>query len=187
MKIYLTRHGETEWNVQGRIQSHGDSPLTISGIKTSKEIHDKLVNVKFDKIYTSDLGRAVQTAKIIRGSRPIEIIKLEGIREINMDRWKGKSLIKFNGEENALNNNLYNFPHKYEPEDNETYCDFYHRTIKTIDLILDDKKSENILIVSHFHTVRVILSHLKKVDIKDIPKEYPYIKNSDVHIIEVNQ
>lgn len=186
MKIYLTRHGETQWNIEGRIQSHGDSPLTLNGIKSSKDVHDKLVNVNFDKIYSSNLGRAVHTAKIIRGNRNLDIIKLDGIREINLERWRGKYFHEFNDIENDLNHKLYNKPHEYNPSEDENFCDFYHRISKTIELILKDNHSENILIVSHFHTVRAILAYLNNIEIKNIPKEFPYIENNQVIIIEID-
>ena len=185
MKIYLTRHGETEWNIEGRIQSHGDSPLTSKGIETSKQLGHKLSNVKFDEIYSSDLGRAMETAKIIRGNREIEITRLIGIREIDLEPWRGKYFNELDNNDRELNNRLYNSPNKYSHSEGESYHNFYCRVSKTIDAILNYNNSRNILVVSHFHTIRAILSYLKNIPIEDIPKEFPSIANNEVIIIEV--
>lgn len=187
MKIYLTRHGETEWNIERRIQSWLDSPLTEKGVKSSEELRDKLLNVKFDKIYTSSIGRAVNTANIIRGEKNIEIQKLDGLREINLERWNGQYYDDFQGEDLKLYDSLYNSPHKYEPKENETYLDFYNRVKETVDYILkeNNEKDSNILIVSHLHTLRAILAYLNKIEIKDIPLKYIKIKNNEILTIEL--
>ena len=74
IKIYFTRHGETDWNKAIMIQGHVEIDLNETGRKQAQEAHDKLLNVPIDLIFCSPLRRAQETAKIIRGERDIPLI-----------------------------------------------------------------------------------------------------------------
>ena len=65
MQLVIVRHGETEWNVQNKAIGQLDSPLTPKGIQQAHAIADRLRRLSFTTFYSSDLGRAVQTATII--------------------------------------------------------------------------------------------------------------------------
>jgi broad specificity phosphatase PhoE len=64
LDLWLIRHGETTWNAEKRIQGHMDSPLSVLGIRQVNALAKRLSNKKFDAIYSSDSGRAIQTATI---------------------------------------------------------------------------------------------------------------------------
>lgn len=93
--LYLVRHGETVFNLEGRIQGHSDSPLTPLGIKQAKAIGKRLAFEKFDAIYSSDLGRALATAELIAAhhDQPIQTTQL--IREANFDKVQGLTQKEF--------------------------------------------------------------------------------------------
>ena len=80
--IYLVRHGETEWNTEGRLQGQKDSFLTAKGEKQAAQTAEKLKGVKFDAIFSSDLLRAKRTAEIIKLERQLEINTTKALREI---------------------------------------------------------------------------------------------------------
>ena len=63
--IYIVRHGQTDWNVEGRYQGRLDIDINEKGIEQAKIMRDELLNVKFDKVISSPLKRAIQTAQII--------------------------------------------------------------------------------------------------------------------------
>ena len=75
MKIYLIRHGETDWNLEQRLQGATDIPLNENGLELARETAKGLQDVPFDVVYTSPLTRARQTAEIIRGHRNIPLIE----------------------------------------------------------------------------------------------------------------
>ena len=83
--FYLVRHGSTEHNIAGKIMGHIDSPLTSGGIKEAKWLGDKLASIKFNAIYSSDLGRAFISAYIINNKRTkrLEITSSKELRETN--------------------------------------------------------------------------------------------------------
>ncbi len=64
-KLLIIRHGETRWNAQGRVQGHGDSPLTETGREQARLLGQRLQHVAFDKLICSDLGRTMETASFI--------------------------------------------------------------------------------------------------------------------------
>ncbi|MCK4259940.1 MAG: histidine phosphatase family protein [Halanaerobiales bacterium] len=89
LEIYLLRHGVTPWNVERRFQGSQDILLSEEGVRQAEKARDRLIDLEFDAIYSSDLKRAYQTAEIIAKPHGIDVIPLEGIREINMGDWEG--------------------------------------------------------------------------------------------------
>ena len=72
--FYIARHGQTNWNILGKTQGHGNSDLTPKGENQALELSKAIKEYPIDFIYSSDLGRAVQTAEIIGntiGLRPV--------------------------------------------------------------------------------------------------------------------
>jgi broad specificity phosphatase PhoE len=69
--IYLIRHGETDWNQQGRVQGNTDNPLNAKGREQAASIASQLQPITIDHIYSSGLVRAVQTAEAFKGKAPI--------------------------------------------------------------------------------------------------------------------
>ena len=63
--ITLIRHGETEWNLSGRWQGHADSPLSSRGVEQAKALGERIKSEEFDFYYSSDLGRALHTSKLV--------------------------------------------------------------------------------------------------------------------------
>ncbi|MCL2706294.1 MAG: histidine phosphatase family protein [Spirochaetaceae bacterium] len=92
-KLYLVRHGETIWNVEDKMQGVKDSPLTEKGIEHARKLGQTLKNLSIgiDKIYSSDLGRALDTAKLIGEVLKLDIHKDERLRERNMGIFEGYS------------------------------------------------------------------------------------------------
>lgn len=90
-RFYLVRHGQTEHNMEGRVQGWADSPLTPAGIWQARQAANwlKANAIDFEAVYTSDLGRAVQTAQIIGQGHPA--YAMEALREITFGKWDGTS------------------------------------------------------------------------------------------------
>lgn len=81
--IYLTRHGETQYNVEGLAQGWSDSPLTTDGLTQANSLKSGLKDVEFANVYSSPSGRAIQTATILSEGRHLEIIEDERLKEMN--------------------------------------------------------------------------------------------------------
>jgi 2,3-bisphosphoglycerate-dependent phosphoglycerate mutase len=90
--FYLFRHGQTDWNKQRRIQGHTDIPLNDQGRQEAAMLADKLCNIEFDCIYSSDLMRAKETAEIVIAKRQIPLIVTSQLRETHMGQAEGLSV-----------------------------------------------------------------------------------------------
>jgi probable phosphoglycerate mutase len=82
--LYITRHGETEWNKEKRMQGWLDSNLTESGIKNAVSLGERLKETEFTAIYSSPSGRTKATTSLIRGERDIPVIYDENLKEIKL-------------------------------------------------------------------------------------------------------
>ncbi len=95
--IYVVRHGETDWNLQGRIQGNTDNSLNAKGREQAAGIASQLAQISIDHIYPSGLSRAIQTAEAFKGKAPITPQPLLnersfGIYEGKVDKEVGKEL-----------------------------------------------------------------------------------------------
>ncbi|WP_291651047.1 histidine phosphatase family protein [Clostridium sp.] len=183
-KLYLTRHGETEWNEKGIIQGWGDSPLTALGIKQAEWLRDRMKDIHIDVIYASPIGRAYNTAKIVKGDRDITLKPNDGLKEIRIGGWEGlnQEEMKSLSEENYYN--FWNVPSKYIPiGDGESFYEVKERAFKAINEILEKEKGKNILIVTHTITLKSYLCELEKRDI-DTLWDPPFIKQTS--LTEIN-
>lgn len=91
--IYFIRHGQTEWNKEGRLQGWLNSNLTELGRQQARQL---IGEIPVQKVYCSDLGRAIETARIIFPQQ--EIIQLEQLREIQLGDWQGCTYSQLEGD-----------------------------------------------------------------------------------------
>lgn len=89
MELYIVRHGETVWNAAGKLQGTADVELSENGRILAGELGMQLEAIHFDRIYSSPLIRAYETACLIRGHRNIPIIRDDRLREISFGCMEG--------------------------------------------------------------------------------------------------
>ncbi len=88
-EILLVRHGQTDWNLEGRIQGHSDIPLNSTGISQSEVLAESIKHDPFDAVFSSDLSRAMQTAQIISARLRVPLYCDSRLREVNHGAWEG--------------------------------------------------------------------------------------------------
>lgn len=163
MNIYFTRHGETLWNLEHRFQGWKDSELTDIGVKRAELLGKRLENVKIDKIFTSPIKRAKRTAELIRGNKDIEVIEVEGLKEISFGKWEGMTSEEINSCKEYIEelDNLFNRPYSYKSFEGENIKDFTKRLYKAVEDIMNDNGDKDILIVTHGMCVRYLIAYFK--------------------------
>ena len=87
--LILVRHGETDWNADGRLQGHTDRPLTDYGRRQAQQLAAELGAEEFDAIYASDLARARETAEIVGECVHLTVGLDPDLREKNWGTWEG--------------------------------------------------------------------------------------------------
>jgi probable phosphoglycerate mutase len=90
-QVIIVRHGQTQWNNRGIRQGHLDSDLTDKGIAQAKALGTRLAREKFTTLYSSDLGRAVHTAKMIAATTGHQIVTDARLRERHLGIFQGLS------------------------------------------------------------------------------------------------
>lgn len=87
--ILLARHGETDWNREGRFQGHADPPLNDTGRAQAQELGATLASDGISVIYSSDLRRAAETAKVVAARLALPVSHDAALREIDVGSWSG--------------------------------------------------------------------------------------------------
>ncbi|WP_084134878.1 histidine phosphatase family protein [Paenibacillus harenae] len=160
--LYLTRHGETEWNVEGKLQGHKDSPLTIWGRRQAIWLGTSLKDIEFDAIYSSASQRACHTAEIIRDKRKIHISSCDSLMEINLGSWEGKRRAEIESSFPDEHKAFWNDPHLYKPTNGgESFFQLQDRLIPKVKDMISEHKGGNVLIVTHAIALKVIMSFFK--------------------------
>ena len=140
MKIYVTRHGQTDWNVQGKTQGRADIELNEVGIKQAKQTKEELKNIDIDLIMCSPLKRAKKTADIINEGRNIPIIFDDQIIERNFGEFEGEK-IKFD--------EFWDYNAHPRDQRAETIQEIISRISNFLDKIKEEYKDKNVLLVTH--------------------------------------
>jgi len=147
--IFAVRHGETEWNLIEKQQGHLDSPLTDNGIKQAQLLADGLVNKNIEIMFSSDLGRALQTADIIAKKLSLDILPDSRLRErhlgIMQELTKKEFAEKYPGESAQFNTDA---PDYILPR-GESARQRYNRCIECVEDLARRNAGKRILIVGH--------------------------------------
>ncbi|OSB12121.1 histidine phosphatase family protein [Paraclostridium bifermentans] len=156
--FYIVRHGQTNWNILGKTQGHGNSDLTEKGIEQATELADSLAkNHKIDYIFSSDLGRAVQTANILGDSLGISVCETPDLREMGFGKWEGLLIDEIKMNYADIYNTWRNEPHLVEIPEGETLHIIKDRVDNFINELNKKYDNKHILLVTHSVTVRVML------------------------------
>jgi probable phosphoglycerate mutase len=153
---YIVRHGETVWNKKGISQGHKDSPLTRRGIRSAKKLGKKLSGENIGIIYSSDLGRCVQTAEIINRQLNVKLIKTAKLREQNFGDYNGK-LNRWVRKRIDIGN------HDAKSPNGESFNQMKTRILRFVYSLADQDRGKALL-VTHDGPLRAILSEYYYVD-----------------------
>ena len=189
LKLYIVRHGETEWNVIKRFQGQLNTPLTEKGMEKLRKTGKKLENVLFDEVYTSELGRTVASAEIILNenngykNNKLELQKLAELNEVYFGVWQGLTyeevFLKYPEEGNNYFYNVKNY--NAENVEAEKLEDALERFLKGINKILDSHESGNILVATHGTVFEMFMNYVANNSIFDID-ERTLMGNGDYKI-----
>lgn len=186
MKLYITRHGETDWNVEGRMQGAQNSNLTEQGKKEALNLGSSLKDTKIDYIYTSPLTRAYDTALLIKGERNIPIEIYPNLMEMNFGIWEGMHSDNIEIEYKEEYYKFWNEPHLYTSINGETFNELMGRVKIALDEIINKNKDGNILLVTHSIVIKAIYAIIKEYKLNEFWNP-PYIKNTCITILECNE
>lgn len=185
LTLYVTRHGETEWNIEKRLQGWKNSNLTEKGRRNAILLANRLQNTKFDAIYSSPSERAFQTAEIIKQQRSICIFKDDNLREIHLGEWEGQTLEQLEQQFPHEYFAFWNTPHLYTTETGETFFDIEKRVDAFLRSVVKNHKTGTVLVVSHSVWIKVLLAKCKNLPLKQLWQP-PYIHDTSLTIMTIS-
>lgn len=156
-RIYLIRHGETEWNKEGRLQGTSNVLPSPEGIRQAKLLAEHTPFRTVDAIYSSDLSRAVKTAEILAEKFNLPVIEERGFRETDFGDWEGRLFSDLLDEEPDGFEQFFTKPDKVHPPNGETFLESQARVMTALEEIVADNDDKSIIVVAHGSVIRLIL------------------------------
>ncbi len=183
MKLYLTRHGETDWNLQNKIQGQTDILLNEKGRDQARELGKRLrEGYEIRSIYTSRQKRARETAEVIGQAIRVTPVVKEGLEEISLGRWEGYTWSQVREQ----------FPEEYQawyrnrryqvPPEGESYQQLLDRLLPALSDIFVEHE-DNVLAVAHSAVIMTLLSYMNDTPFEEMAKNY---KTGNVGIVEID-
>ena len=165
LELYLTRHGETEWNKIRRMQGHKDSPLTELGRKQAAWLAERLGNKMFSHIYTSPLGRAKETATIINKTLNTILIEDNRLKEIDLGNWEGMLIEEIKSVYEKENTAFWYDPISFKMEDKEDFQQVSNRGADFLESLIKQHTDGKILVVAHAIILKGMLNYIQGRDV----------------------
>ena len=148
-RIILARHGETDWNRERRWQGHSDRPLNDTGREQAEALAAELAGQPIAAVYSSDLLRAHETARIVAERLGLDVVTVPGLRERRFGSWEGLQDV----EVERL------FPGVNGAPDAEPREEMARRVLESLERIADSNDGRTVLVISHGGPIRAVLRH----------------------------
>ena len=150
--ILLARHGETDWNRQGRFQGHADPPLNATGRAQAAELAAELEAVGLAAVYSSPLRRALETAQAVAAEHGLDPVAVDALREVDVGSWQGLTRVEIETQ----------FPEQFARwldydqgwEDGESYEEMGRRAVAALLELALAHEGERVLAVTHGGPIR---------------------------------
>ena len=169
-RIFLIRHGETNWNKEGRFQGQIDIPLNENGKTQAKKVSKYLKEINFNKAFSSSMKRPYETAEIILQKRSgLKITKIDELIEISHGLWEGKLENEIKEKWPELLNNWHNKPEEVVMPEGESIKEVSERSIKAWDNIsLIQSDNDLTLLVAHDAVNKTLICNILGIDYSNI-------------------
>ena len=162
MRLYLVRHGETDWNTERRLQGRADIPLNEFGRTLAVKTGKGLENIRFDVCFTSPLKRAKETAELILAGKDTQIIDDNRIIEMSFSDWEGKHCSKERWEVPDSFQKFFDDPANFEPAPGgESFAQMKARTGEFLHWLYEQEQYENVLITTHGAALAALINNIK--------------------------
>jgi broad specificity phosphatase PhoE len=163
--LILIRHGETDWNLEGRWQGQTDVPLNARGLRQAELLAEKLSGSGLTAVYSSDLTRARQTAEAVARSSGLDVQLEPRLREICQGDWEGKLISEIQRLEGDISQKRSENPLNFAAPGGETPLQVQSRVLAAAEAILQRHPDGVTAVVSHGYALAVIIAHYRELPI----------------------
>lgn len=189
MRFHIVRHGQTDWNVQRRIQGQLDSELNAQGIEQAIERGKDFADMPIHAIYCSSSLRTRQTLEHMLGARQQPATFMDEFREVNWGVWQGSMWSEIEAAEPEMVEAFHKALPHYSVENAETPLQTQSRGVDAFEGLIakhqHDKQDANILLVSHGDIMKKMLGHYTSVPLTEL-HTLPPLPNCAHCIIDVD-
>ncbi|MHB8124790.1 MAG: histidine phosphatase family protein [Desulfitobacteriaceae bacterium] len=184
-RIILTRHGETQWNTEKRVQGRLDSPLTEKGLTQARNLALRLRGESIQYLYSSDLPRAIATAEEIRRELQLQtIIPAPMIREFSFGDWEGKLWADLRQTHQEIFKIWDSTPHLVQVPSGDNMNTITERAWDFLQELIIKHQGETICLVSHGMMLKLLVTKALGFSIDEWLKT-PLQFNTAVNILEI--
>ena len=182
-ELILIRHGETDWNLEGRYTGQSDVPLNAKGISQAKTLANRLADEQLKAIYTSDLSRARQTAEQLAQKTASQVTVDRRLREIDQGQWEGLLFEEIRSRFQEAWERRLSQPLEVAAPGGETVGAVRARVLESLGEILNTHPRDKVAIVSHGLALAIIKVHLRGFPIEEVWEHIP--RNAQPERIQV--
>jgi probable phosphoglycerate mutase len=176
--LLLARHGETDWNREGRFQGHADPPLNDLGRAQARELADRLERERLGAIYASPLRRAYETAEIVGSAHGLAVRSVSALREVDVGSWSGLTRPEIESRFPAGYRRWLDYGHGWD--DGETYAELAERVVPALLAIAARDGAAPVLAVTHGGPIRAAVAHAAGVSIGEARRTIAVVENCGV-------
>ena len=184
-KIYLIRHAESEGNTYRRAHGHYNGQITATGHMQIEQLRQRFANETIDVIYSSDLDRAVTTAKSLSEPRNLPVNKCKNLREVDLGAWEDQAWGDLEHNEPEMIIYFNSDPSLWKTDGSESLESVISRMSKIIYEIGENHEGQTVAVFSHGFAIRSLMCELTGVCPSDTHK-VPYFDNTAVALLTFN-
>lgn len=184
MNIYLIRHGQTDWNIKGKIQGSHDIPLNETGKRQAEQLAEAMDHYPVSRVFSSTLLRARETAEKIAIRQQVPVCPMEQLIEVEFGKWEGMTWEEIK-QSYPKEYGLWSVdPALSSPPEGETYKEILRRCEWALKEILRvTKAEEDAAVVSHGATLAYLLSCMMY---NNPQKDQVIVGNASITTVEYN-
>lgn len=172
-QLILVRHGQTDWNLEGRYQGHADAPLNATGRAQAGALAEQLAGQSFEAIYSSNLRRAHETAGIIAEKHGMIVLVDERLREVNLGGWEGMLFSDIVAQYPSEWEQRQRDPAHSRPPGGESASELSVRVLAAVDEIARRHAPGPVLIVSHGLALAAALCRTQNLPLTEVYDAVP--------------
>lgn len=172
-QLILIRHGQTDWNLEGRYQGKRDVPLNDAGLVQAAQLADQLAGQRFSAIFSSPLQRASITAEIVARRLGLPVILEPRLREIDQGDWEGRLLSDVRQEYAAIWQQQKADPTDHRAPNGESVREVAQRMAAAADEIARLHPNGRVLVVSHGLALATLFCQAQGIPLAEVYKHIP--------------
>ena len=163
MRLILVRHGQTEWNNNGRYQGQSNVPLSETGRRQAKLLAKSFPVKQLDAIYTSDLDRAKETAECVGEKFGVAVYPEKAFRELSFGDWEGLTYKEISSRWSKEAEKLFTAPDELVIPHGETFQELQKRALDKIHLLYEKHIDQTVAVFAHGAINKTILAGLMHI------------------------